>query len=81
MNVHFEPDATLYSRHGSVSDQMAIRKPLPFVVSVEEQPAHGLWYTIQPATYFFLAIFYLLMMCVFGLIEATGIQVIKARDD
>ena len=81
MNVHFEPDNAVFSRHGSVSDQMALRQPLPYVVSIEELPARGLWYALQPVAFFFLAVFYLLMMCVFGLIEATGIQVIKARDD
>jgi hypothetical protein len=81
MNVHFEPENALFGRPGTVSDKLTLLTPPAFVVAVEERQAHGLWHTLQPVAFFFLALFYLLMMCVFGLIEATGIQVIKARDD
>ena len=40
----------------------------------------GLRYALEPLAFFCLAVAYLLMMCLFGLIEATGIQVIKAKD-
>ncbi len=70
MDTRFEQNYNLIKRPGLMQNRSV----------VQNTSVGGFWDMLEPLAFFCLAILYLLMMCVFGVIEAMGIQVMRAQD-